>query len=133
MQLRGWIKRLERTVQSEGVVLRLEDGRVRAFDNNTVWSEMFLTKCDLLKGKARESEVLDAVRSATPESRAAFEAQYSPIEMEVRIICPVVDGGWVEVRTLTYDGQVVKVRHEGDSPEAERMRLEAQGSSPATF
>ena len=66
------------------------------------------------------------MRRATPESRAAFEAEYGSIEMESRIICPVVDGGWVEVRRLLEDGTVETVRHEGGSEEAERMHREAR-------
>jgi hypothetical protein len=131
--LRSWVKRLEREAYADGIVIRLRDGSVRAFDNNTVWGELFLAKCALIRGKARDSEVLQAVRSATPESRRDFEAEYGPIEMEVRVIASPANGGWVEVRTLTEDGRYVEVRHEGGSPEAERMRREAVQSPTRTF
>ncbi len=83
-------------------------------------------------GEANHSEVLDAVRNATPESRRAFEEEYGEITMEAQIICPVADGGWVDVYTLTEAGTVEKARHEGDSEEAERLRLAAQGNPPNT-
>jgi hypothetical protein len=81
---------------------------------------------DLFRGNARESAVLDAVRGATPESREAFEREYGPIEMDVRITAPPADGGWVEVYRLSEDGRVGKVRHEGGDPGAERIRTEAR-------
>ncbi len=92
---------------------------------------MFLTKVSLYSGEARNSEVLDAVRAATPESRAAFEAQYGDIEMEARIIAGDYQGGWVEVFKLEEDGTVRKTRHAGGSEEAERLREEARQSGPA--
>ena len=86
---------------------------------------------NLYSGEARNSEVLDAVRAATPESRAAFEAQYGSIEMEVRIVAGDYQGGWVEVNRLLSDGTVEHVRHEGGTAEAERLREEAQASASA--
>jgi hypothetical protein len=40
---------------------------------------MFLTQVALLRVEGKPSEVLDAVRQATPESRHAFEEHYGPI------------------------------------------------------
>jgi hypothetical protein len=80
----------------------------------------------LFRGDAPNSEVLDAVRNATPQSRRAFEREYGPIEMEVHVVASPAEGGWVEVTTLSESGEVEKVRHEGGSPEAERLRAEAQ-------
>jgi hypothetical protein len=125
VSLRGRLDKLRREAEDGAVVIRLKDGTARYFEDNTVRGEMFLTKMDLFRGKARESAILDAVRGATPESREAFEREYGPIEMDVRIIAPPADGGWVEVYTLSEDGKVGKVRHEGGSPEAERLRREA--------
>ena len=90
-----------------------------------VFAEMLLADMDLLKGVSRDSEVLDAVRNATPQSREAFEREYGPVEREMHIVAPPADGGWVEVYSLSEDGRVGKVRHEGGSPEAERLRREA--------
>ena len=73
MAPKGRLRRLERDAQSEGVILRLRDGGLRVFDQMEVAAEMFLAKMDLFRGEARPSEVLAAVRAATPESRAAFE------------------------------------------------------------
>jgi hypothetical protein len=73
MGLKGRLQRLEQGVQSEGVILRLRDGGLRVFDRMEIAKEMFLSQMDLMLGKARPSEVLGAVRAATPESRAAFE------------------------------------------------------------
>lgn len=81
----------------------------------------------LFKGAAPDSEILDAVRNATPESRRAFEERFGPAAgMEACVICPELDGGWVETYTLREDGTVEKVRHEGDSEEAERLRAEVR-------
>ena len=73
MGLKGRLQRLQQGVQSEGVILRLRDGGLRIFDRMEIGKEMFLSQMDLMLGKARPSEVLGAVRAATPESRAAFE------------------------------------------------------------
>jgi hypothetical protein len=122
-RFRGHLRRLEREAQKEGVILRLRDGSLRVFDDTEVFSEMFLTKYDLLvSGESRSSEVLDAVRGATPESRAAFEEEYGTIEMVGHIIAPEVEGGWVEEYRLLEDGTVETTRHEGGSEEAETIR-----------
>ena len=129
--MRGRIKRLIREASSEGVLIRLRDGGVEAFDDNTARAEMFPARVDLLKGVSRDSEILAAVRNATPESRRAFEREYGSIEMEVRIVASPSEGGWVEVYRLAEDGRVEKTRHEGG--EGERMRQEArQGHSNPT-
>ncbi len=46
--------------------------------------------------------------------------------MEVHVVASPAEGGWVEVTTLSEGGEVGRVRHEGGSPEAERLRVEAQ-------
>jgi hypothetical protein len=125
MGLKDRLRRLRKEAEEGAVVVHLRDGTARRFEDMDVFAEMFLADMDLLKGVSRDSEVLDAVRNATPESREAFEREYGPIEMDVRIIAPPADGGWVEVYTLSEDGKVGKVRHEGGSPEAERLRREA--------
>ncbi len=126
MGLKDRLRRLRREAEDGAVVIRLKDGTARYFDDNTVWGEMFLAKMGLFRGDAPNSEVLDAVRNATPESRRAFEDEYGPIEMEVHVVASPAEGGWVEVTTLSESGEVEKVRHEGGSPEAERLRAEAQ-------
>ena len=131
MGLRDRLRRLKREAEEGAVVVRLRDGTTRYFDDNTAFAEMFLARVDLIKGVSRDSEVLDAVRNATPESRRTFEREYGPIGMEMRIIAPPADGGWVEVYSLSEDGEVEKIRHEGGSPEAERMRQEARQRDPA--
>jgi hypothetical protein len=129
--LKGRVKRAQRDAQAEGVVIQLRDGSRRVFTDMHVWSEMFLTKTNLFRGESRASEVLDAVRAATPESRAAFEQEYGSITPEVRVIAADYQGGWVEVYKLEEDATVTKVRHEGGMPEAERLREEARQSPPA--
>jgi hypothetical protein len=128
MRLTDQLRRLKRDVQQGMVLIKLGDGGTRVFDDMECWKEMFLAQYHLIMGEAYDSRVLTAVRNATPESRRAFEEQYGEIVMEAQIICPVVDGGWVDVYTLTEEGHVEKVRHEGDSEEAERLRLAAQGN-----
>lgn len=131
MGLRGRINKLTRQAEEGAVLIRLRDGTTRVFDNMTIWKEMFLAQCDLLKGEARASEVLDTVRAATPESRASFEAEYGSIEMEAQIICHESQGGWVEVHKLLEDGTVETTFHEGHTEEARRLRDEASQQGPA--
>jgi hypothetical protein len=126
-RFRGHLRRLEREAQNEGVILRLRDGGVRVFDDTEAFSEMFLTRYDLLvSGESRSSEVLDAVRAATPESRAAFEEEYGSIEMVGHIIASEVEGGWVDEYRLLGDGTVEITHHEGGSEEAEAIRQAAR-------
>jgi len=132
MVLKARLRRLEREAQSEGVILRLRDGRLRVFDRMEVDAEMFLTKTDLLvRGESRSSEVLDAVRAATPESRAAFEEECGSIEMVGHIIAADHEGGWVDEYRLLEDGTVETIHYEGGSEEAERIRQEARQRGPA--
>ena len=133
MGLKGRLRRLEQGVRSENVILRLRDGGLRVFDQMEVAKEMFLTQMDLMLGKARPSEVLDAVRSATPESRAAFEEEHGSIEMVGRIIAPEHRGGWVDEYRLCEDGTVKITRFEGGSEEALRVLEEARRQGPAFF
>jgi hypothetical protein len=93
--------------------------------------EMFLSQMDLMLGKARSSEVLDAVRAATPESRAAFEQEQGSIEMVGYIIAADYQGGWVDEHRLLEDGTVETIHYEGGSEEAERIRQEARQRGPA--
>jgi hypothetical protein len=129
------LKRLEREAQSEGVILRLRDGSIRVFDDIEVFQEMFLTRTYLFMGEAHPSEVLDAVRAATPESRATFEAEYGEIEMVNHVVAPDYEGGWVEEYRLLQDGTVKITRFEGGSEEALRIRQKILqgGPPPASF
>jgi len=130
-RFRGRLRRLERGARSEGVILRLRNGGMSVFSDLEVFSEMFLCRTDLFLGKARPSEVLDAVRAATKESRAAFEEEYGSIEMVGRIVAPDYQGGWVEENRLLEDGTVETIHYEGGTEEAERMRQEATQRGPA--
>ena len=126
MVLKGRVRRLEREAQSEGVILKLRDGGIRIFSDLEVFREMFLCRIDLFSGKARPSEVLDVVRAATKESRAAFEDEYGSIKMVGHIIAGDYQGGWVEEHRLLEDGTAETIHYEGGSEEAERIRQEAQ-------
>jgi hypothetical protein len=130
-RLRGRLRRLERRAQSESVILRLRDGGLRVFDQMEVSKEMFLTQMDLMLGKARPSEVLGAVRAATPESRAAFEQEHGSIEMVGHIIAGSYEGAWVREHRLLEDGRVETTHYEGGSEEALRIRQEARQGGPA--
>jgi len=132
MGLRDQLRWLKREALEGKVVVNLEDGGTRAFDDQLVFKEMFLCQTDLYHGEARPSEVLDAVRAATPESRAAFEAEYGPIEMEAHVIASESDGGWIQEYRLLEDGTVESVRHDGGSEEAARIRREAQQQEPGS-
>jgi hypothetical protein len=123
MAPKGRLRRLEREAQSEGVILRLRNGDIKVFSDLDVFGEMFLAKTDLLvRGESRSSEVLDAVRAATPESRAAFEEEYGSIEMVGHIVAGDHQGGWVDEYRLLEDGTVKTIHYEGGSEEAERIR-----------
>ena len=131
MGLRDQLRRLKREAQKDRVVLRLRGGGVRIFSDLEVFSEMFLCRTDLFLGKARPSEVLDAVRAATPESRAAFEEEYGSIEMVAHIVAPDYQGGWVDEYRLLEDGTVEITRFEGGSEEALQILEEARRQGPA--
>ena len=128
--LRGRIKRLEADAQKDMVFVKLQDGGTRIFGAQEVLTEMFLAQYGLIVGEPRPSEVLEAVRRATPESRAAFEAEYGSFEMGANIIASEDEGGWVEACRLLEDGTMETVRHEGGSVEAERIRREARERGP---
>jgi hypothetical protein len=130
MGIRGRLKRLQAKVEEGAVVVHLRDGSVRIFDTMTVFAEMFLAKMDLLLDTARDSEVLVAVRGATPESRAEFEERFGPIAFTEYIISPESRGGQVEAKTLTEGGEVLRVLYEGDSKEAALVR---EGLRAGTF
>jgi hypothetical protein len=130
MGLRGWIKRLERDAQKDMVILRLKDGGISIFSDLEVFKEMFLCRTDLFRGEARPSEVFDAVRAATPESRAAFEEEYGSIEMVNHVIAADYQRGWVDEYRLLEDGAVEMIHHEGGSEAAERIRREARQGGP---
>jgi hypothetical protein len=124
------MRRLKREVHKDMVVVRLKDGGTRVFAEMDVLTQMFLAQYGLIVGEPRPSEVLDAVRRATPESREAFEAEYGSIEMGATIIAPEDEGGWVEIHRLLEDDTISSVRHEGGSEDAERIRREARERGP---
>jgi hypothetical protein len=120
--IRDRLRRLRAKAEEGAVVVRQRDGSLKVFETMTVFAEMFLAKMDLLRDTARESEVLVAVRNATPESRAAFEERFGSIAFTEYVIAAPTSGGWVEVKRLTQDGEVLRVRYEGDSEEATSVR-----------
>src|SRR3712207_2570836 len=84
--LKGRMRRAQQEAKSEGVIIELRDGTRKVFSDQDVWAEMFLVRMDLFSGESKPSEVLEAVRAATPESRRAFEREYGEIEMEAKIV-----------------------------------------------
>jgi hypothetical protein len=133
MGLKRRLRRLLREAEKGLVVLKLGDGTSRVFEDNEVFKEMFLCEMDLFRGRARPSGVLDAVRAATPESRAAFEEEYGSIEMVNHVIAADYQGGWVDEYRLLKDGTVEVERFEGGSEDAERIRREARRQGPAYY
>ena len=105
MGLRGRIKRLEADVQKDMVFVKLQDGDTRIFGAQEVLTEMFLAQYGLIVGEPRPSEVLEAVRRATPESRAAFETEYGSIEMGANIIASEDEGGSVEADRIRREAR----------------------------
>jgi hypothetical protein len=128
--IRGRVRRAQQEAQAEGVVIELRDGSRKVFADMHVRSEMFLVRMDLFNGESKPSEVLEAVRAATPESRRAFEREYGEIAMEAKIVAADYQGAWCEVYRLTESGEVEKTRHEGHTEEARRLREEARRSTP---
>jgi hypothetical protein len=116
--IRGRLRRLQAKAEEGGVVIRQRDGTLKAFEVMHVQAEMFLAKMDLLRDTARDSEVLDAVRNATPESRREFEERFGPIAFTEYVI----GADWVEAKTLTEDGEVERIVYEGGSEEAALVR-----------
>ena len=128
MALRDRLRRLTRQAEEDGVLIRQRSGAVRVFDVMEVYKEMFLAQNHLPNGEAYASEVLEAVRNATPESKAAFEERFGPITMTARIIAGEYQGGWVREYRLLEDGTVEEAYYEGGSEAAERIREEARSS-----
>src|SRR5918993_3416585 len=74
MGLRETLRRLKREASEDAVLIRQRDGSVRAFDRMHVMGQMYLAQVDDALGRPRRSsDVLDALESATPESRRAVE------------------------------------------------------------
>jgi hypothetical protein len=123
--LKSRLERAER--ESDAVIIELKDGTHRIFDKMEVWKQTFLVHMDVLCARQPHSELLKAVRTATPASRQRFEKEYGPlIGYSAHIIASETEGGWVEFHTLLEDGTVETVRYEGGSEEAKRIRLQAQ-------
>ncbi len=133
MALRQLIRRLKREASKDAVLLYQRDGSVKTFDVMTVWRELFLTRMDLLRGEARRSEVLDAVRSATEQSRRNFEQRYGPLEMKEHVVESNSDDAWVREYRLLEDGSIEKTFYDGGSEEARRVLQEARKGGPKAF
>jgi hypothetical protein len=128
--IRDRLRRLQARVEETGILICQRDGSVKVFDTMDVHVALFRAKTDLLRDVATESEVLVAVRNATPESRAAFEERFGRIAFSEYIIASPSSGGWVEAKTLTEDGRVERVLYEGGSDEATLVR---EGGRVGTF
>jgi hypothetical protein len=123
--LKNRLERAER--ESDAVIIELKDGTHRIFDEMEVWKQTFLVHTDVLCARQPHSELLEAVRAATPASRQRFETEYGPlIGYSTHIIASEAEGGWVESHTLLENGTVETVRYVGGSEEAKRIRLQAQ-------
>lgn len=124
MSFKQRLRRLKEKAEEGGVVIRQRDGTLQRFDTMEVQAQMFLARMNLWRDTATDSEVVRAVRSATPESRREFEEKFGAIVMTNYVIASEQKGGWVEAKTLTEDGRVERVRYEGGSPEATLIRNE---------
>lgn len=122
MSFRQRLRRLREKAEDGAVVVYQRDGTLRRFDVMEVWAHMFLARMDLWGDTATDSEVVAAVRNATPESRAEFEEKFGSIVMTNYVIGSPQVGGSIEAKTLTEDGRVERVLYEGDSPEATLIR-----------
>ena len=133
MSLKGRLRRVAREAEGDGIMLRQKDGTTRVFDAMEVNAQMFLAQMDLFTTSEPriDNEVLEAVRGATPESRQAFEERFGPITFSGAVVSGEAGEGWVEVYTLDETGVVEKVRYEGDSEEAIRIREGAKSGGAA--
>jgi hypothetical protein len=131
--LRNRLKRLIREAEGDAVLVGQRDGTVRVFDAMDAYAGMFLASMDLYRKDSVTNDVLEAVRNAAPESRAAFEERFGPIEMTGYVVASPEDGGWVRVYELGEDGSVEVTLHPGDSAEAAKIRADAKrGTEPWT-
>ena len=74
MVIRDTLRRLKREASEGAVLIHQRDGSVRAFDRMHVTAQMFLAHVDDALGRPRSSsDVLEALESATPESRREVE------------------------------------------------------------
>ena len=130
MGLRDQLRRLRKEAGKGAVLVETKDGSnrsTRAFTEQQVLREVFLARCDLIKGQPPKdsSGVISAVLNATDQSRRRFEQRFGQVlGMEVRIVASQEQGGWAETFTLLADGTVEKLHYEGE--ESERIRLEAR-------
>jgi len=127
MSFRDRLRRAEDGARDDGIVLRQKDGTVKVFSPGECWREVFLTRMSLLRDKPRSSEVMHAVRNATPQSRAEFESKWGRITPAMNV---VGREGWVEERRLCEDGTIEHVLHGEGTEEAERLRALAKESGP---
>jgi hypothetical protein len=130
MSHRQRLRRLREKAEDGAVVVRQRDGTLRRFDVMEVHKEMFLAQMNLWRDTASDSEVVAAVRKATSESREKFQERFGPIVMTNYVIASEQEGGWVETKTLTETGRVERIRYEGGSEEADRVR---EGVRTGTF
>jgi hypothetical protein len=121
VSFRQRLRRLKERAEDGAVSVRQRDGSLRYFEEMHVRAEMFLASCELWRDTARESDVLDAVRGAAPESRAAFEERFGPIRM-VNYVVGSGSGGWVEMKLLTEDGEVLRAMYDAASSESALVR-----------
>ncbi len=127
MALKDRMKRLRREAQEGAVLLYQSDGTLKTFDTMTAWKEKYLAWVDLQVGRSlKPSKVFEAVRGATPESRAEFERRFGPIAMTTYVVENSLPGAWVKRRTLLEDGSVEEIFFEGDTEEAQRVLQEAR-------
>jgi hypothetical protein len=132
MGLRGRIKMLTQQAEEDAVLIRLRGGSTRVFTVMDVQKEMFLAKCDLVREEARGSPVLEGLYARPRQSRGPpLKRSTGPSRPRFSWSPPTKRGGWVEVYRLEEDGTVTKVRHEGGTLEAERLREEARNQGPA--
>ena len=127
MGLRDQLRRLRKEAGKGAVLIETKHGSTRAFTEQQVLREMFLARCDLIKGQPPKdsSGVISAVLYATDQSRQRFEQRFGRVVgMQARIVASAEQGGWAQTYTLLANGTVERIHYEGE--EAERIRLEAR-------
>ncbi len=70
----GWLRRLSGRAARDTVSVPQVDGSVEIFPAEEFWLALFVGQANAAAGVVPEGPVPDAIRSATPETRARIEA-----------------------------------------------------------
>ncbi len=70
---KGWVRRLEGRASGDSVSVPQVDGSVKTFAAEEFFLGLFVAQANAASGSFPEGDIADAVRNATPETRARLE------------------------------------------------------------